>query len=224
MKKAFQIFLKILASVLALLMLYALAIAVLSAVTIPEEPNHSPQIKLYLKTNGVHTDIVLPLVSEIKDWRKDISYTHTRGKDSTARWVGIGWGDRGFYLETPTWADLRASTAIRAATGLSTTAMHATLYPSMQPSPDSVPFYASDEQYQRLVHYIEASFKRNPSGKTLVIPTSAVYSDNDAFYEAKGRYSIFKSCNTWVNTGLKQAGLRACLWTPLDSPILSKYR
>lgn len=60
MKKAFQIFLKILASVLALLMLYALAIAVLSAVTIPEEPNHSPQIKLYLKTNGVHTDIVLP--------------------------------------------------------------------------------------------------------------------------------------------------------------------
>ena len=28
-------------------------------------------------------------------------------------------------------------------------------------------------------------------------------SANDAFYEAKGRYSLFFTCNTWTNNALK---------------------
>ncbi|MFM7854609.1 MAG: DUF2459 domain-containing protein [Flammeovirgaceae bacterium] len=49
------------------------------------------------------------------------------------------------------------------------------------------------------------------------------YWDNDSFYEAKGTYNLFFTCNTWVNEGLKKAGLKACLWTPFDSGLLRKY-
>ena len=46
--------------------------------------------------------------------------------------VGLGWGDKGFYLETPTWADLKTSTALKAVSGYNTTAMHVTFYKEMQ--------------------------------------------------------------------------------------------
>lgn len=45
----------------------------------------------------------------------------------------------------------------------------------------------------------------------IFIPTDAVYGINDAFYDAKGKYSFFETCNTWANDGLKEAGQKARL-------------
>ena len=42
----------------------------------------------------------------------------------------------------------------------------------------------------------------------------------DAFYEARGCYHPFFTCNTWCNLALKRAGLPCCVWTPFASPIL----
>ena len=49
------------------------------------------------------------------------------------------------------------------------------------------------------------------------------YGNNDQFYEAVGSYSCFKTCNTWTNQALKESKLKACLWTPFDFGIISKY-
>ena len=51
----------------------------------------------------------------------------------------------------------------------------------------------------------------------------AVYGKNDAFYDAKGRYSFLNTCNTWTNDGLKVAGQKAALWTPTDFGIFQHY-
>lgn len=51
------------------------------------------------------------------------------------------------------------------------------------------------------------------------INTNAVYGKTDAFYEAKGKYSLFKTCNTWTNNALKASEQRACVWTIFQSGI-----
>ena len=59
--------------------------------------------------------------------------------------------------------------------------------------------------------------------KALLIPTKSVYGTNDAFYEAKGHYSLFYTCNSWANQALKAAHQKAALWTISDTGILQHY-
>ena len=61
------------------------------------------------------------------------------------------------------------------------------------------------------------------TNEAMYINTDAVYGKNDAFYEANGSYSLFHTCNTWANNGLKACGQKACFWTPFDSGIFYHY-
>ena len=82
----------------------------------------------------------------------------------------------------------------------------------------------SRNQYKNLVKYVEDKFDRDQNGNFILIPTNAVYSDNDAFYDAKGTYSFLYTCNTWSNNALKAAGQKAALWTPSDFGIFQHYK
>ncbi|HBO38903.1 MAG TPA: hypothetical protein DD638_09605, partial [Pasteurellaceae bacterium] len=81
----------------------------------------------------------------------------------------------------------------------------------------------SHRQYQRLIDYVEKTLQWQ-NGKPILIQTPLVYGEHDAFYEAKGRYSLFFSCNTWINNGLKSIGADAVLWTFTDVGLLRHYR
>ncbi len=89
-------------------------------------------VEIYMKTNGVHTDIIVPIEHELKNWRKYIHPEATKGGDRGFRYVAFGWGDKGFYLQTPEWSDLKFSTAFKAVFFLSTTAMHVTFYKELE--------------------------------------------------------------------------------------------
>ena len=78
-------------------------------------------------------------------------------------------------------------------------------------------------QYLRLISYFKNSFKTSENGSLIHIKTNAVYGQHDAFYEAIGGYSLFKTCNTWANNALKTSGQRCCLWTPFDTGIFLKH-
>ncbi|WP_432264675.1 DUF2459 domain-containing protein [Autumnicola psychrophila] len=49
------------------------------------------------------------------------------------------------------------------------------------------------------------------------------YNSRDAFYYAKGSLNPFKTCNTWINSGLKNSKMKACLWTPFTQGIFYHY-
>lgn len=157
------------------------------------------------------------------DWSKEIKFANTQSNDSTLPFLALGWGDKGFYLETPTWADLKFKTAFRAAFGLSTTAIHATYYRSMTESESCKKMWISRDQYGRLIDFITNSLQKDGNGHAIYIKTNANYGNTDAFYEANGRYSLFWTCNSWTNEGLKVSGQKACLWTAFDKGILEKY-
>ena len=50
-----------------------------------------------------------------------------------------------------------------------------------------------------------------------------LYGANNSFYRANGSYSPIKTCNTWVNDGFKESGLKASYWTLFDFGLLNKY-
>lgn len=160
MKKFFKIILRTIVGIIAFIALYLLGVFTLSKITVAAEPATSQDITIYILTNGVHTDIVVPVRNSQMDWSKEIKFENTISKDTVANFVGMGWGDKGFYLNTPTWAQLKFSVAFKAATGLSTSAIHATYHKKLVESQSCKKILISKEQYARLIKYIIESFKQ----------------------------------------------------------------
>lgn len=156
------------------------------------------------------------------DWSEIVPFENTLSKRTDFNYAAFGWGDKGFYLDTPTWADLKASTAFKAAFWLSESAMHVTFYRNPKTGKDCREIKINKEDYRLLVDYIRNSFDYKQE-KTVLIPTEMVYGQNDAFYDAKWSYNLFYTCNTWANNALKAANQKAALWTATDRGIFRHY-
>lgn len=180
-------------------------------------PCEKDAVEIYVKTNGVHTDLVLPVKHELKDWSAFINPALTPSGDTSFQFVAFGWGDKGFYLHTPTWADLTVSTALKAAFYLGSSAMHVSFYRRIHESGSCRRICIRPEEYQRLIEFIQNDFQKF-DGLPILIPGYS-YTGCDLFFEAHGTYGMFHTCNSWTNRALKHAGLKACLWTPFDKGI-----
>ena len=225
MKKILFSVLKALGTFVGLVVLYIILGLVLPYIPVAEQKVDEPKnITAYILTNGVHTDLVVPIKSEEIDWSQEIPFENTKSKRTDYNYLSVGWGDKGFYLDTPTWADLKVSTALKAAFWLSESAMHCTFYEKMTEGTDCKKIMLTKSQYLSLIDFIKSKFDRDQNGKTILIKTDAVYDTNDAFYDAKGSYSFLNTCNTWANDGLKAAGQKAAFWTPTDSGIFQHYK
>ncbi|MET3531949.1 uncharacterized protein (TIGR02117 family) [Chryseobacterium flavum] len=216
---------KILGVILGIVILYIILGLLVPFISVSaKDDGQKKEFPIYIYTNGVHTDIVMPVRNALQDWSLKIPFNDTRSKRTDYNYIGIGWGDKGFYLDTPTWADLKFSTAVKAAFWLSDSAMHCTYYTTMKEGDDCKMILISRSQYKDLVKFVENKFDRDLKGNFILIPTDAVYGDNDAFYDAKGTYSFLYTCNTWTNDALKAAGQKAALWTPSDFGIFQHYK
>lgn len=200
----------------------ALAIGVFMAVawigsSIPRngdwrEPDRG--VEIMVETNGVHTALVLPLVTPQKDWRADFPASDLAAPDRPYTHVSISWGERAVFLDTPTWSDLSLPTAARAAFG-SDGLLHVAHYVRPAPSPDHRILRVSAAEYAQLVARIE----------TQVLPATererfGGYGDYDVFYSAPGTYHIGNSCNQWTSDTLAAAGIRTGRWTPFAGGVM----
>lgn len=223
LKKTFKFTGWTLLGIATFLVLYVIAMLLISRITVNSDVaqvDEKDGVPIYILSNGVHTDIVVPVVNEIKDWRNQIPFSQTQSKDSLANFIAFGWGDKGFYLNTPEWSDLKASTALRAIFGVSSSAMHTTFYKRLNENENCKRILISKENYQKLVTYISDSFN-NPTNPEWIQGHS--YGKKDSFYEANGSYSLFYTCNTWANSALKAANQKASLWTLYDRGIFCHY-
>ncbi|MBI3136120.1 MAG: TIGR02117 family protein [Bacteroidetes bacterium] len=167
-------------------------------------------VRIYIKTNGVHTDICLPVESAYMDWKTVIPVAHYP-QVSRFSYLSVGWGDKGFFLDTPTWADLKFSTAFKAAFLPSETAMHVQYLEQEPTVSESVRMkFITPENYLELIEYVTASFRKKEDGGVDLIPDRGYWS-NDNFYEANGSYHLFNTCNVWTNEALKIAGVRTAV-------------
>lgn len=174
-------------------------------------------ICIYVQSNGIHTDICLPTVTEEVNWLDFIPSESF--KSESFEYTTIGWGDKGFFLNTPTWAELKVSTAINAAFLPSPTAMH--VWYDEEPEIDETrkKVWISKLAYKHLVFFVKKSF-RLKNGDVDLIPNRG-YTDRDNFYEAYNSYHLFKTCNSWTNDALKSANVRTGILALFPDGILS---
>jgi uncharacterized protein (TIGR02117 family) len=214
-------------SIISLLLIYVLAAWLLPYIPVNKNARKvgKEEVTIYIKSNGVHTDIVVPMHSPSINWNTVVPFENTDSKDTTFQYASFGWGDKGFYLETPNWSDLKFSVAFRAMFHLGTSAMHVTFYKNIVLGEKCKEIKISVEEYQKLTAYIKKSFQYDSTGKTInIITTNDGYGLDDAFYESPGVYDLFHTCNTWANNALKSCDQKACLWTAMDKGIFYQYR
>jgi uncharacterized protein (TIGR02117 family) len=225
MRKLFRQLLILVGFLLGVVFLYVILALLLPLIPINAKKTTDPKVvELYILTNGVHTDLVLPVRTSQIDWSQKLPFKNTKGQKTDFRYIAFGWGDKGFYLDTPTWSQLKFSTAFKAAFWLSDSAMHCTYYKQMKEGNDCKKMMLTEQQYQDLIQFIDSRFDKDAAGHYILVPTNAVYGDDDAFYDAKGSYNFTYTCNTWANDGLKVAGQKAALWTATDFGIFRHYK
>jgi len=179
-------------------------------------------IAVYVRTNGVHAELVLPTRSAQVDWSTDHPASDMRALAAPRRWIAFGWGDAAFFASTPTWSDLRAGTAFVALSGLGEGAMHVE-YIADPASYAGRELRLSPEQYARLVAYVRDSFERTADGRPIRLGAPG-YFDTDAFYAARPRYTFWMTSNEWVRRGLTTAGVRTPAWAPFATALFFQLR
>lgn len=192
--------------------LYFLAALFLSYLpNVPKEVYCEPDKTIYITSNGVHLDIVLPVVNI------DESLLSQLDVSTGTQFVAFGWGDKNFYAKTPEWSDLTFPVAFKALFLKSESAMHVTRYRQTYEHWKEVKLCA--HQLGTLNNYIGNSFKRTETGAIQKTDFPG-YSNADSFYEAKGSFTLFKTCNVWTNNALKQTGIKTSVWSPFDFGVL----
>ncbi|MET1260622.1 DUF2459 domain-containing protein [Flagellimonas sp. DF-77] len=194
---------------------YGLVSLLLSYITIEREnEDELTETSIFLSTNGVHLDIVMPTEYLAPSLADDLEL------GPRTQYLAFGWGDAEFYLNTPTWGDLTFTNAFSALFLNSATLMHVTRYDGKRAG--WIEVKVSKTELQRLNDFLFASFQTDAQGNKLILEGKG-YFTNDDFYKANGSYSCFKTCNSWVNSGFRQSGLKSCFWTPFDFGLMNKY-
>jgi uncharacterized protein (TIGR02117 family) len=179
-------------------------------------------IEIFVRTNGVHTWIMVPTTTAEMDWRPLVPIGHIRDPRYAGNYLAFGYGNREFYLNTPRWEDLRLRTALTAAFGEGRSLMHVEHEWNPRADEDQRAFRISREQYRRLAAHILQSFERDRRGRTIPL-LGRGYGPADAFYEARGPYNAFFTCNEWTGAALRAAGVRIGVWTPLSQSVMARF-
>jgi uncharacterized protein (TIGR02117 family) len=173
----------------------------------------SPKTVLVL-SSAIHTDLALPATPDVV---ARFAFMAKDGLDPTQPGVAYliaGWGGRSFYVETPTWSDLKPGPVFSALT-LDRSVMHVGLAGKIDRNNPTVTAVELDEEsFERMIEAVLSGFSSGDDGKPLVV-AGANYGEYDRFYEAEGWFNAIVGCNVWTARMLRQGGLKTGWWTPL---------
>jgi uncharacterized protein (TIGR02117 family) len=170
-------------------------------------------VRIYVIDNGIHTDLVLPVAAEGVDWRDRVKPGDIADPAQARHgYIAFGWGDRDFYLNTPSWSQVSPVRVAKAMAGMGRTVLHVAHIPPPGVGEHMRTIILTPDEYRRLAAFVRGTFGEGPSIHG--------YGANDAFYEAKGGYSAFRTCNQWTGTGLREAGVKMGWWTPFPFSVM----
>jgi uncharacterized protein (TIGR02117 family) len=122
-----------------------------------------------------------------------------------AEYLEIGWGDRDYFPATEESVGLE----LRAAFWSRGSVLHVVGFRG------AVRYYVTDgeiielalspEAFRRLSEFVSASFSR--ADPSIPAQSQPGLVPGARFYPASGRFSIIRTCNTWIAEALKSAGL-----------------
>ena len=166
-------------------------------------------------TNPIHTDIAIPANSETLQAFAFLQESGLPLDAAELRWLVFGWGGRAFYLETPTWAELKLVPALKALT-IDRSVLHVELAGEITRTlPNVRSIRVSEDEFSKLLQSILDSF--DPQEPAAI--AGAGYGTNDRFFEANGAFNVLFSCNTWAANALRAAGLQTGWWNPMPQSL-----
>ena len=187
-------------------------------------PKTDCDLKICIANTGIHSNIIVPTENNVFDWHKYLSIdaiTIEPAKDYN--YLSFGWGDRDFYMLTPTLANVKFSTTFKA---LFFPNNQSVLYvQGYQEIPDNLDVKCvkvSKTDYLHLIEFIQATFQVDAKGRIIRIGNG--HTANAGFYAAVGSYSILRDCNSWTAEGLRKADVNTPLWDGLSSAIMWQLR
>lgn len=169
-------------------------------------------IPILIGSNGVHTEIVMPLVTPQRDWRAVFPASDLGAPERPYTHVAVSWGERAFFLETPRWSDMNPLTALRALVGAQGI-LHVAHYVRPAASPDYRRITLRADEYARLAEAIADQL----APEREVIPG---YGPHDVFYTNSGTYHLGNTCNQWTSNQLAAAGVKTGAWTPFPGGVM----
>lgn len=218
----FLYFIAFLATFVVVYYLIALLLMYLPTKARQNACNTSECREVWVISNGVHTDFCLIWQELPTEWQSFIDIKLFA--PSQPEYISFGWGDRGFYLETPSWVELKPKVAFKALFKLGQSVMQVVLHEELPLS--SARFVArlalNHEQYQALLQHIRQSFATDEQNQAIPVDFEGLpaYEHlNYHFFEGYGQYHFFQTCNNWINQGLKKAGLRVAHWAPFAKSV-----
>lgn len=183
-----------------------------------QKTGNPDETRILVLSNPIHTDLALPAIPEVLEALSFVSETGLELDFPGVQWIIVGWGSRSFYIETPTWADLKPGPVFDALTW-DRSVMHVQRAGHIPLSQDSVRTVDLDrEAFEHLLNEISLSFETAGNGAPQPI-LGASYGSQDIFFPAVGGFNAFMGCNTWTARMLREAGLKTGLWTPLPATL-----
>ncbi|MDY8134450.1 DUF2459 domain-containing protein [Aquimarina sp. 2201CG5-10] len=207
--------LKVLGIILMFPILYLVVSLAFTYITVNNEKQDiEKEHTIYLSSNGMHLEIIIP--------KTILSPTLLDGLyHNNDVFFSFGWGDRNYYIKAATSLDFTTIDRYKAAFINTPALLHVSRYRTQRN--DWLPIKMTSVQLIKINTYIQDTFKTHQGNNKIILPGIS-YGTYDNFYEANGNYNGFNTCNTWVNTGLKQSDTKACLWTPFDFGLLSIHK
>ena len=164
------------------------------------EIDKSARNEVYVVNHGWHTGFVVTasgiqqLIPELKQ------------RFENAPYIEFGWGDNEFYQAE----EITSGITLKAIFLPTDSVVPAVLVPLKVDryfkNSEVEKFCLEDSKLESLIKFISSSFYRDVSGNILKL-NHGIYGDSQ-FYNAKGDFHIFNTCNKWTAKGLKSAGMK----------------
>ena len=158
---------------------------------------------IYISYSQLHSDIIIDITTLDNKWKKKLPphLLHKQG------YLSFGWGDKEFYLNTPTWDDLKIDSALKALFTNSPSVVYIKYHQKISYLAEIKEVKLSTEQLKNLEKGIFKSIDfKNQNYKG--------YGQNDIFYSSPYQYNIFMTCNTWTGDRLRESNVSMPYWTP----------
>lgn len=192
---------------------------VINCNTTQEKCNYS----ICIINDGMHINIVIPVKNDLVNWEEFINISDL-GKDAIAnyKYLTFGWGDRDFYIQTPTLAEFNLITASKALFLPTPSTILVQGFSEIPRYQETKCVKVTQTDYLQLIQFIQKTFQLNSQNEPIRIANG--HSSNSGFYAANGNYSIGKTCNNWVAEALKKANVDTPLWAGLSSAVMLHFK
>lgn len=184
------------------------------------------EFTIYVLGDTMHTNLLLPVENGAFDWGRVLPLSSLGHKETAPfRYLEFGWGDRRWYIETPSWEQMDKRDILRVLFFPGNTSAlyvrgHTDLpnYPAIK----RACLQLSREDYLALVRFVKNSFDLDYQGQPQKLTQQR--RGDSGFYAARGYYSILRTCNSWTAEGLQTANVNTPLWNGLAPAVMHQLR